>query len=100
MTENTPQEKHNCPTKDLNPFHDVTLDIDPASVICGYNSGFGGACFGDSGSPLFTLDENQQPTCVYGVVSFGSLICKGTRSFFTRVPFYAEWIDETIKENY
>ena len=102
MTEKKLQEQFNCPTEDIGkPLYKITLEIDPAALICGYNSKFGAICdLGDTGAPLFILDENETPVCVYGLASFGQELCRGTRSFFTRVPYYDEWIQKTIRDNW
>ena len=69
----------------------------------------GNICHGDSGSPLYTIDVNEfgftGPNCVYGVASHtGTNLydfwfdCNGG-SYFASVPFYYEWIWETMQLN-
>jgi putative cell wall-binding protein/secreted trypsin-like serine protease len=50
-----------------------------------------GACFGDSGGPLFVADRTGA-TAVAGVVSRGVRTCGSAPGILTRIAMYAGWI--------
>jgi len=56
----------------------------------------GGPCLGDSGGPLFHLDQNSQRYIIDGVVSHGTSRCISQPTTFTRVASYIDWILSTI----
>ena len=56
-------------------------------------------CYGDSGGPLFPVDKDDKAMCLYGTVSYGSKFCTGGVSIFMRVPYFLEWIENTIRLN-
>ncbi|XP_075253535.1 chymotrypsin-2-like [Convolutriloba macropyga] len=63
-----------------------------------------GACKGDSGGPSFPLDNDYNPKCAYGLVSYGGLpngdlLCL-TDEVHTRVSAYKEWIEEQMCINW
>jgi len=55
-----------------------------------------GSCKGDSGGPLTTKDEKDRTTLV-GIVSGGIGCGKGFPGWYTRVQFYAKWIQCIIE---
>lgn len=52
---------------------------------------------GDSGSGLFTLRENSEKVLI-GVLSFLNILEPGVAGF-TKVSYYLDWIEQTIKNN-
>ena len=50
------------------------------------------ACNGDSGGPLYPLDDQEKPVCLYGLFSYGEPNCVGPGYIFTRVSAYLDWI--------
>ncbi|XP_074597697.1 chymotrypsinogen A-like [Brevipalpus obovatus] len=60
-----------------------------SSHICGYKADQS-ACFGDSGSALMLVKE--QNMLVIGIVSFGSNCNSEKSTVFAKVPTYVEWI--------
>ena len=56
-------------------------------------------CYGDSGGPLFPVDEEDDAMCLYGVVSYGSENCLGGVTIFMKVPYFEDWIEQTIRQN-
>tara|TARA_B100000029_G_scaffold510082_1_gene600761 strand:- start:402 stop:1772 length:1371 start_codon:yes stop_codon:yes gene_type:complete len=62
--------------------HEVTID----------GKGQHGACFGDSGGPLFTLTSNAEIR-VIGALSNGDDSCVGLDNY-TRVDTYRSWIED------
>ncbi|XP_051721167.1 calcium-dependent serine proteinase-like isoform X2 [Ctenopharyngodon idella] len=63
------------------------------------------SCAGDGGSPLFFpmlgYGSKEQPYEVRGIVSWGSSKCgnKYSKSFYTKVQNYLDWIRETMANN-
>ena len=57
------------------------------------------ACYGDSGGPLFPVDNKDKAICIYGTASHGTPACLGGATVFERVSFYEDWIESTIQEN-
>ena len=57
------------------------------------------ACYGDSGGALFPVDGEDEAMCVYGVSSYASESCIGGVTIFMRVPYFLEWIENTIRLN-
>lgn len=53
---------------------------------------------GDSGGPLACRLDSSSPWQLVGVTSFGSEKCI-TPSVYTAVPYFADWIKETMKAN-
>ena len=49
-------------------------------------------CHGDSGGPLYPLDAQNKPVCLYGLTSYGDPYCIGPGDIFTRVSAYLDWI--------
>lgn len=54
------------------------------------NAQLSGACFGDSGGPLYRLDSNSQVGSLVGIVS-GGYVC-GDTGVYTNASAYASWI--------
>ena len=52
-----------------------------------------GICDGDSGGPLLAEDE-QGATVLAGVTSFGPVPCTLGPSYFNRVSYYVNWIED------
>jgi secreted trypsin-like serine protease len=66
-------------------------------TVCAINNIIlGGPCLGDSGGPLFHLDEKTQHYVIDGVVSRGASRCVSSPTSFTRVASYIDWILATI----
>jgi len=66
-------------------------------TVCAMNDKIlGGPCLGDSGGPLFHLDEKTSRYIVDGIVSRGSSKCVSSPTVFTRVASYLDWILSTI----
>jgi secreted trypsin-like serine protease len=66
-------------------------------TICATNNIIvGGPCFGDSGGPLFHLDQITNRYIIDGVVSRGSGQCVSSPSIFTKVSSFIDWILATI----
>ncbi|XP_012285285.1 melanization protease 1-like [Orussus abietinus] len=70
--------------------------------MCAGGSNRMDSCLGDSGGPLQVpgIYNGDARTIQYGIVSFGLRSC-GTDGFpgvYTRVPYYMDWILNTIKE--
>ncbi|MDP2306686.1 MAG: trypsin-like serine protease [Pseudomonadota bacterium] len=67
--------------------------------LLGYDVGGGATCGGDSGGPVFRLDDDDVPILV-AAHSFGrdddGTLCAGSTSGDTRVDLYLDWIAETI----
>ncbi|KAL7455586.1 hypothetical protein ACHAWC_007120 [Mediolabrus comicus] len=67
-------------------------------MMCAYKK-ITGPCIGDSGGPLFIVDEDEEigdhPTQV-GIVSWTKGACATLPGVYTRVSYYAEWIKETV----
>jgi secreted trypsin-like serine protease len=67
-------------------------------MMCGYKIDTA-HCTGDSGGPLFLVDEDgdigNQPTQL-GIVSWSGKPCGTYPGVYTRVSYYAEWIKETV----
>jgi len=53
-------------------------------------------CYGDGGGPVYPLDKRNQPICLYGLVSYGSVKCNGW-SVHTRVSYYYNWVKQFMK---
>jgi secreted trypsin-like serine protease len=66
--------------------------------MCAYKK-YSGACDGDSGGPLFIVDEDGEigdhPTQV-GIVSRSDDPCSAYPYVYTRVSYYSDWIKETV----
>ena len=65
---------------------------------------FSGACKGDSGGPLQTVDmNNEDRTTLLGIVSGGIGCGKGIPGWFTKVSFHIKWIrciiDKSVQFN-
>ncbi|KAG7204079.1 hypothetical protein KM043_001930 [Ampulex compressa] len=60
------------------------------------------ACLGDSGGPLQSpnIYNNDVVYMQYGIVSFGLKTCgvEGVPGVYTNVPYYMDWILNTLKE--
>ncbi|XP_075258458.1 brachyurin-like [Convolutriloba macropyga] len=58
------------------------------------------SCFGDSGGPVYPLDDNGDPICLYGIHSFGrgGQFCYSQGQIETRVSAYADWIAEQMEQ--
>jgi secreted trypsin-like serine protease len=67
-------------------------------MMCGYQK-YTAHCSGDSGGPLFLVDEDGEigdhPTQL-GIVSWSEKPCGTSPGVYTRVSYYAEWIKETV----
>lgn len=61
-------------------------------MLCAADSGEGGACYGDSGGPLWDPNENK----LVGVVSWGTAPCGVYPTVFARIADEIDWIRETI----
>merc|ERR1712226_134627 len=58
------------------------------------------SCHGDSGGPLYVLNEDNEPVCQYGLDSFGDDVgllqeCNGG-SYLSSVVYYNDWIQQQI----
>jgi len=58
------------------------------------------SCHGDSGGPLYVMNEDNEPVCQYGLDSFGDDVgfmqeCNGG-SFLSSVVYYNDWIQKQI----
>ena len=59
---------------------------------------FGGACFGDSGSPLVIMNGTKPE--ILGIVSNGVDECDSrVPSVYTRMSFYKSFIDDSMKKS-
>jgi V8-like Glu-specific endopeptidase len=59
---------------------------------------FGGACFGDSGSPLVIMNGTKPE--ILGIVSNGADECDSrVPSVYTRMSFYKSFIDDSMKKS-
>ncbi len=54
---------------------------------------------GDSGSPLFQVDERNNPLCLHGVATRSHLEDTKFLSVFERVSYYKEWIEFTCNDS-
>ena len=66
------------------------------STICAGGDGVKGACFGDSGGPLLLKKSSASKDIQVGIVSngpTGDCVAVGEPNVFTRVSYYAEWVD-------
>ena len=69
-------------------------------MMCAYKK-YSGVCLGDSGGPLFIVDEDGEigdhPTQV-GIVSWSKDACatSGYPGVYTRVSYYSGWIKDTV----
>ncbi|XP_075258780.1 coagulation factor XII-like [Convolutriloba macropyga] len=83
------QEK--CPSN----MSDADGSIGSVFCVMASNDVAGDVCAGDSGSPLYPLDADEEPICLYGIVSYGWHNC----TFFsahTRIPFFLDWIQSNM----
>jgi len=58
------------------------------------------SCHGDSGGPLYVMNEDDEPVCQYGLDSWGGgetflRECNGA-SYFSSVVYYNDWIQQQI----
>ncbi|MFT5461071.1 MAG: secreted trypsin-like serine protease [Myxococcota bacterium] len=65
---------------------------DPLTTVS-YDQAYGGACFGDSGGPLFIYRDDQP--LVAGVTSYGDEFCT-EYGVSTRTDAYDEWIRDFV----
>ncbi|XP_075258853.1 mite allergen Der f 3-like [Convolutriloba macropyga] len=84
--------QENCPSN----MSDADGSI--GSVICmmASNEVAGGVCSGDSGGPVYPLDADGEPICLYGIVSYGWNNCT-FYSAHTRIPYFLDWIETNIE---
>lgn len=54
------------------------------------------ACDGDSGGPASIQVKNRWT--VFGVVAFGDSLCQWGYGAYTKVPYFLDWIRETVTE--
>ena len=71
------------------------------SSICTSEEGVGGVCFGDSGGPLLIPSSSVSKNVQVGITSFGSdratnCVAPNLPQVFTRVSYYAKWVDARI----
>jgi hypothetical protein len=66
------------------------VELETFTVTTGLNSG---ACFGDSGAPLFMIDEHGQ-VAVAGFLSSGDASCAGLDTF-VRADRVSAWLSQT-----
>jgi len=80
---------------------DTVLGDHHPGILCAHLDG-SGSCQGDSGGPfVFEFEEGRM--ILLGVVSYGEPNCSngpGTRSVFTRVTEYLDWIHEVVKDGW
>ncbi|HSL58276.1 MAG TPA: trypsin-like serine protease, partial [Acidimicrobiales bacterium] len=77
----------------------VRTDVDCEASIPTYQTGLDlcaggadfGACFGDSGGPLYSFDASGR-SVIAGVVSRGLQTCAQAPGILTRVAAFAEWV--------
>lgn len=74
-------------------------EIVSSEMLCaGYNYGKVDACGGDSGGPLFAIDNNNIPILI-GIVSWGiGCAQKGLYGVYTNVNLYKPWIEENCPD--
>ena len=79
----------------------VNFTITDHQVCAGGLDG-SGACFGDSGGPLFVYDEELDMHIQVGLTSFGDPLCgqvdKRPPAVWTKVSKYIGWIEEVTRE--
>lgn len=71
-------------------------------VICaGRLEGGIDSCDGDSGGPLMILDSKSGKWKIIGIVASGVTTCgeQGKPGVYTSIPYYRDWIIQTIKDN-
>jgi len=77
---------------------DPNLDNCQPDLICTAGNDTS-VCLGDSGGPLYVMNEDNEPVCMYGVTSWveDSIVrtCTGG-SFFTSVVYFNDWIQQQI----
>jgi len=87
--------KTNCPIIDDEYVDDIDKNIDENIQIC-LAGDYKDSCNGDSGGPALPEISN---TCVYGIVSYGSLECGwdgNSWGVYTRVAAYKKWIEQNV----
>lgn len=57
-----------------------------------------GTCQGDSGGPLICNSFSNEINTLVGVVAWGDKVCMRKPAVFTKVPTYAKWIREVMKD--
>ncbi|KAF8763866.1 Transmembrane protease serine 11A like protein [Argiope bruennichi] len=77
-----------------------SFDVVPSMVCAGHAEGGHDSCQGDSGGPLAYADEKNTWNLA-GIVSTGGAVCgdKEQPGIYTLVPYYIDWIENTIKLN-
>lgn len=66
------------------------------STICAGGDGVKGVCFGDSGGPLLVKKSSASNDVQVGITSNGpggSCVALGEPDIYTRVSYYAKWVD-------
>lgn len=72
----------------------VDIPFTEDSMICA-GTDESTTCSGDSGGPLYCVDDLSQSQVLVGVVSYGQSNCtSGFYAVFTRVSAYAQWIEQ------
>ena len=77
------------------------IKFNPETEVCTEDSNdnglFESTCNGDSGGPLYPLNDQNKPVCLYGLTSNGDEYCRIQSGIFTRVSAYADWIKKNME---
>ena len=73
------------------------INLLPGMICAGYSEGGVDACVGDSGGPLFVLNEHTKQWTQIGIISWGASCAEpGAFGVYTQLSTYIEWIEKTI----
>lgn len=65
--------------------------------LCAGGDGLKGVCFGDSGGPLLVKGNTAQNDVQIGITSWGpGCADEGYPDVFTRVSYFAQWVDDQV----
>ncbi|RWS18301.1 venom protease-like protein [Leptotrombidium deliense] len=90
-------DANTCKSRLLSHNANIAQNFNGSLQICVAqgNGGRDGACHGDSGGPLFIIQNGRAHQL--GVVSHGIRYCpKGTPIVYTRVSAFTDWISQNI----
>jgi len=98
-----PEKNHPTVLQETYFRQDPNMDTCQPDLICTMSNEpshyHSASCFGDSGGPLYVLDEDNEPVCQYGIDTWGDdgriQTCIGG-SFSSSVVYYNDWIQQQI----